>query len=166
MAQHYYPQKRNTMQTKKTIRKITYFLIFTVLLSFQTITAQTLEEKVSKALTDTSIKTRGKLQKESTKFRFDYHDVYQNDSQAKYLQSNGFHGGGPSWLGIIYGAFKMGNSDLIDTIEMKVEVTGITFWSDSKEELDMIGRVIAVIKSDEKVLLESIEYAKEYEMML
>ncbi|TYP98768.1 hypothetical protein C7447_10283 [Tenacibaculum adriaticum] len=154
------------MRTNQFTIKLKYLLIFALFLTFQNIISQNIEDKVVSALSDTTIEIRGKLQMENEKFRFDYHDLYQKDSQAKFLQEKGYHGGGPSWLGIIYGAFKMCDSDLIDNIEMKVEVTGITFWSAKKEELDKIGRVVSVLKSDETILLEAIEYAKEYDMML
>lgn len=155
--------KMNTTLTINTLKKVfTLILIFTLSTSY----AQETKEQINNAITDVTLETRGKLSLENAKHRFDYHDVYEKDTQAKFLQSKGFHGGGPSWLGIVYGAFALCESDLIDKIEMNVEVTGITFWSTDKSELDKIGRVIKVIKSNEQILLEVIEIAKEHDMML
>ena len=68
-------------------------------------------------------------------------------------------------MGIIYGAFHLCENDLIEKLDSDVSVTGVSFWSSSKEELEMIARVIDVIKSDEKILLEVIEIAKQQKMM-
>lgn len=127
--------------------------------------AQESKELLTKALTDTSLTKRGKIQPDEADFRIDYDDVYETDTQAKFLQDKGFHGGGPSWVGIIYGAFNLCGNDLIEKLDSDVSVTGVSFWSSSKEELEMIARVIEVIKSDEKILLEVIEIAKQQKMM-
>ncbi len=155
--------KMNTTLTVNTLKKIfTLILIFTLSTSY----AQETKEQINNAITDVTLETRGKLSQENAKHRFDYHDVYEKDTQAKFLQGKGFHGGGPSWLGIIYGAFTLCENDLIDKIEMNVEVTGITFWSTDKTDLEKIGRVVKIIKSNEQILLEVIEIAKKYDMML
>ncbi len=137
--------------------------VFITLFSFQSIFSQS--EKLKSAFTDTSIKVQGKLQAETGKYRYDYHDVYQSDSLAKDLQASGYHGGGPSWLGIIYGAFKVCENNLIDDLEMKVEVTGVTFWSKNKEDLEKIGRVVSIIKSDSASLQLAIDKASELDIM-
>ncbi|AUC15285.1 hypothetical protein BTO06_09100 [Tenacibaculum sp. SZ-18] len=133
------------------------------LFSFQNSFSQV--EKIQTAISDTSVKFQGKLQQEAGKFRYDYHDVYQENSLAKDLQASGYHGGGPSWLGIIYGAFKLCDNNLIDNVEMKVEVTGVTFWSASKEDLEKIGRVVASIKGDDAILQLAIDKATELGIM-
>lgn len=133
------------------------------MLSFQIIFSQA--DKLKGALGDNSITVKGKLQAEKGKYRYDYHDVYQQDSMAKDLQASGYHGGGPSWLGIIYGAFKICDSNLIDDLEMKVEVTGVTFWSPNKEDLEKIGRIVNIVKSDNACLQLAIDKATELDIM-
>ncbi|WP_408040172.1 hypothetical protein [Tenacibaculum amylolyticum] len=150
------------MQTKKVFLQFVFTFFFTIF-SFQSIFSQA--DDVKNAMGDTSVKVQGKLQEENGKFRYDYHDIYQEDSLAKDLQASGYHGGGPSWLGIIYGAFKLCGNDLIDNLEMKVEVTGVTFWSTNKEDLEKIGRVVSLIKSNDAVLQASIDKATELDIM-
>jgi hypothetical protein len=150
------------MQTQRFFLKLVCVLSLT-LFSFQNSFSQV--EKLQTAITDTSVKFQGKLQQESGKFRYDYHDVYQEDSLAKDLQASGYHGGGPSWLGIIYGAFKLCDNNLIDEVEMKVEVTGVTFWSANKEDLEKIGRVVGTIKTDDAILQLAIDKATELGIM-
>ncbi len=147
---------------------IPLFFIFLLSLSLpQSLKAQgETRDKLINALTDTSIKVIGKLQEANGgKFKYDFHDAYRDDSSAKQLQAEGYHGGGPSWLGIIYGAFKICDSDLIDTIEMEIEVTGVRFWSTNKEDLDQIGRIVSVIKSDEAILKECVNKAVLLDVM-
>ncbi len=150
------------MQTKRIIPNFACVVVIT-LLSFQSIFAQA--DKLKSAITDTTLKVHGKLQEENGKFRYDYHDVYQSDSLAKDLQASGYHGGGPSWLGIIYGAFQICENNLIEALEMKVEVTGVTFWSPNKEDLEKIGRVVGIIKSNDAVLQLTIDKATELDIM-
>ncbi len=150
------------MQTQRFFLKLVCVLSLT-LFSFQNSFSQV--EKIQTAITDTSVKFQGKLQQEAGKFRYDYHDVYQEDSLAKDLQASGYHGGGPSWLGIIYGAFKLCDNNLIDEVEMKVEVTGVTFWSANKEDLEKIGRVVGTIKADDAILQLAIDKATELGIM-
>lgn len=150
------------MQKKTNILRFLCTLIV-LFLATQNIFAQS--EKVKNAISDTSLQVQGKIQQENGKFRYDYHDIYQEDSLAKDLQASGYHGGGPSWLGIIYGAFQIAEDNLIDNLEMKVEVTGISFWSSSKDDLDKIGRIVNLIKSDDTVLQAAIDKASELGIM-
>ncbi|WP_299628083.1 hypothetical protein [uncultured Tenacibaculum sp.] len=107
----------------------------------------------------------GVLQLQGERYRYDYHDVYEKDSLAKVLQESGYHGGGPSWLGIIYGAFKVGGSDLIDNLETKVEVSGITFWSTNRDDLEKIGRIVSLVKANDTALQLAIDKATELNIM-
>lgn len=150
------------MQTKRFFLQLVCVLSLT-LFSLQNTFAQV--EKLQTAISDTSVPFQGKLQQENGKFRYDYHDVYQSDSLAKDLQASGYHGGGPSWLGIIYGAFKLCDNNLIDEIEMKVDVTGVTFWSANKEDLDKIGRIVSTIKTNDELLQLAIDKANELGIM-
>ncbi len=150
------------MQTKRFFLQLVCVFALT-LFSFQNTYSQI--EKLQTAITDATVPFQGKLQQESGKFRYDYHDVYQKDSLAKDLQASGYHGGGPSWLGIIYAAFKLCENNLIDEIEMKVEVTGVTFWSANKEDLEKIGRIVSTIKGNDTVLQLAIDKATELGIM-
>lgn len=143
-----------------------YILLLCLFFSVNKITAQDSKELINKALTDNTLKSRGVIKPEESHFRLDYDDVYEDDSHAKFLQEKGFHGGGPSWLGIIFGAFTHCGNDLIKNTDSDVSVTGVSFWSDKREDLEIISRVIDVIKSDDKILLEVIEIAKQHDMML
>ncbi|MFD0992848.1 hypothetical protein [Tenacibaculum geojense] len=155
------------MQLRFSTSQIKVLLVFVAFLFLQNTYSQTESETIKSAFSDASLNTRGKLVDEGNgRFRFDFHDVYESDSKAKYLQGLGYHGGGPSWLGIIYGAFKIGENDLIDSIDMNVEVTGVTFYSATKDQLDSIQRVITLVKSNEQLLLKAIDKAKEFDMML
>ncbi len=149
------------MQNRRILFKSVCVII--TLFSLQSIFSQS--EKLQSAFTDSSIKVHGKLQAEDGKYRYDYHDVYQSDSIAKDLQASGYHGGGPSWLGIIYGAFKICENNLIDDLEMKVVVTGVTFWSSNKEDLEKIGRIVTIVKSDTASLQLAIDKATELDIM-
>jgi len=154
------------MKKKSPINKIKYLLVLFIFFSINQIFSQDAKALLTNALTDSSLKQRCIVKPEESHFRLDYDDIYQKDKQAKFLQDLGFHGGGPSWLGILYGAFTLAGSDLINNIDSDVSVTGVSFWSDKKEDLEMISRFIEVIKSDEKILLEVIEIAKQNDMML
>jgi len=129
--------------------------------------AQDCKSVITNALTNESLKARGIIKKEDDgAFRLDYDDVYEEDAHAKFLQSKGFHGGGPSWLGIIHGAFSMCENSLTANLDSDVSVTGVSYWSENVKDLEKIARVIAAIKSDEKILLQVIEIAKQQDMML
>ena len=153
--------KKNCFENKL---NIFFFLIFILFVS--PTNAQESKNLISAVLTETTDKTRGIIKEDEGAYRLDYDDVYEQDTQAKYLQGMGFHGGGPSWLGIIHGAFSICESDLVTNLDSDVSVTGVSFWSEQKEDLEKISRVIALIKSDNKILLEAIEIAKKQELML
>ncbi|WP_075340656.1 hypothetical protein [Tenacibaculum agarivorans] len=150
------------MQNKKTTFKL-LLAVTCFFFSLQQSFAQV--DKLKNALSDTSIKMIGKLQEEGNRFRYDFHDIYSDDSIAKDLQAAGYHGGGPSWLGIIYGAFQACENNLIESFEMKVEVTGVTFWASNKDDLEKIGRLVNVIKSDDTALQLAIDKATELDIM-
>lgn len=119
-------------------------------------------EKLTFALTDYESEIRGKVIKISSKeYRFDYYDVYENDSHFDFLISKGYQGGGPSWLGIIYGAIKMSDPEILNKIRFDEEAKGIAIWSSDKNSLEKIGRLITVLKNDETLLLKSINVAEQ-----
>ncbi|MES2733649.1 MAG: Imm51 family immunity protein [Bacteroidota bacterium] len=118
--------------------------------------------KLVDALENVTIKPRGELVEiSSTNFRLDYYDVSEKDTHVKFLEAHDYQGGGPSWLGIIYGAVKMSDPSLLDRIRFDDEADGIAIWSSEKEILMKIGRLISVVKRDEKILIEAIRIAEE-----
>ena len=148
----------------KSSSKLLFLLCFFFLVSY--VNAQESKDLLSKAINETSDQTRGVIKEDTGAFRLDYDDVYEKDTHAKFLQGKGFHGGGPSWLGIIYGAFTLCGDELISKTDSDISVTGVSFWSESKDDLEKIRRVIAVLKGNETILMEAIEIAKKDDMML
>lgn len=94
-------------------------------------------------------------------YRLDYYDVSEKDSHYQFLSSQGYQGGGPSWLGITYGAIKLSETALLDKIRFDDEADGLAIWSSDKEALLKIGRLLSVIKSDETILKQAIQVAEE-----
>jgi hypothetical protein len=86
--------------------------------------------------------------------------VYEKDSDYNFLIEKGFQGGGPSWLGIVYGAVQMSDPDLQSKLRFDDEAEGLAIWSADKASLEKVGRLIAVVKSDERILLQAIEVAE------
>ena len=74
-------------------------------------------------------------------YRLDYYDVYEKDSQTNYLKSKGFQGGGQSWSGIIYGAIKLSDPNILDHIRFDEEADGIAIWSTQKNSLEKISHL-------------------------
>ncbi|MDA7502246.1 immunity 51 family protein [Chitinophagales bacterium] len=117
-------------------------------------------ELLTRSLTDTTLKIRGNLIELGTSdYRLDYYDVYEKDSHYKFLESRAYQGGGASWLGIIYGAIKMSYPDLLNDIRFDDESDGLAIWSEDKSKLEKIGRLIAMLKSDDDLLLQAIDAA-------
>lgn len=139
------------------------FCIFFLSLSISF--SQEIDDKIESVLENHLKPIRGKISEENGVFSLFYFDTYEKDTHAKFLQSKGYHGGGPSWLAIIYTAFNIFDPNIIDSLKFDVEVSGVTFKTSNKEDLLMIARVIALIKSDEAILLEMIERAKALEIM-
>ncbi len=119
-------------------------------------------EKLVHALQDTTLTNRGNLIKiAENEFRFDYYDVSEKDSHSDYLQNLGFQGGGYSWEGIVYGAVKLSEPKILNTIRFNPEAEGLAIWSTDKGSLEKIGRLIAVVKSDNEILTDCINVAKK-----
>ncbi|WP_272151329.1 Imm51 family immunity protein [Tenacibaculum aiptasiae] len=118
-------------------------------------------QKLIHSLTDEGIEIRGNLiQVNKLEFRLDYYDVYEKDSSFEFLKTKGYQGGGPSWAGIIYGAIKMSDEILLEEIRFDDEAEGLAIWSSDKSKLEKIGRLISVIKLDERILMQAIEIAE------
>ena len=139
------------------------FLVVLLILTICACKAQTLSnKKLVNALTNPKIKVKGTLiEINSQQFRLDYYDGDEKDSQIKFLNKNGYQGGGPSWRGIIYGAIKMSDPSIQDKVRFDDEADGLAIWSSKKEALSKIGRLISIVKSDQKVLLEAIAVAEK-----
>lgn len=134
------------------------FLLLTIGCSYQ----PGRNEKLYEALTDTSIVMRGYIVEiTDSKFRYDYYDVLEKDSFMKKLIKRGFQGGGDSWAGIVYGAIRMSDGDLLSKIRFDPESDGLAIWSNDKESLKKVGRLVAIVKTNENILEECIITAKK-----
>ena len=119
-------------------------------------------QKFINSLSNKKIAIRGNLVKvKETEFRLDYYDSSEKDSHYQFLESKGYQGGGPSWVGIIYGAIKMSDSKLLDDIRFDDEADGVAIWSSDKVKLEKIGRLISVVKTDKKILMQAISIAEQ-----
>jgi hypothetical protein len=119
-------------------------------------------QKLINSLNNTKMEIRGKLIEISeTEYRLDYYDTYEEDSHYNFLDSMGYQGGGPSWLGIIYGAIQMSEPLLLEEIRFDDEAAGIAIWSSNKSSLEKIGRLITEIKSDNELLIKAIKIAEQ-----
>lgn len=145
--------------------KYLLFSLLALFLNIQTVFSQEIDDKIEGVLENSSIPMRGKIAEENGAFSLFYFDVYEKDSHAKFLQEKGYHGGGPSWLAMVYTAFEIFEPNIIDAVKYEIDVSGITFKANQKEDLEMISRVISLIKSDEAVLLEMIKRAKDLKIM-
>lgn len=114
------------------------------------------------ALTNSEIEIRGNLiELSQAEFRLDYYDIHEKDSHYKFLNSKGYQGGGPSWLGIIYGAIQMSDPTILTKIRFDDEAEGLAIWSSDKESLRKIGRLISMVKSNEQILIQAIKVAEQ-----
>ena len=119
-------------------------------------------EKLVKAISDTTITIRGNIiTLTENDYRFDYYDVSESDSHLDFLQKKRFQGGGYSWEGIVYGAIKLSDPSILNSIRFDSEAEGLAIWSSDKSSLEKIGRLIAVLKTDDEILLECISVAKK-----
>ncbi len=126
---------------------------------------QTTEDKIDTAIMDEKMSLRGKIAKEDNTFTLFYFDAFEKDSHTDFLQKKGYHGGGPSWLAMLYTIFNDYETNIIDELKYEVQASGVTFKGTHKEDLLMVSRVIALLKSDEKVMIDVIEKAKSIEIM-
>lgn len=145
--------------------KILFASIVCLFINTSVILSQEIDDKLENVLNDASLNSKGKISEENGVFSLYYFDVYEKDSHAKFFQDKGYHGGGPTWLAIIYTAFNVFEPNIINETEFDPQKSGITFKSPNKEDIEMIGRMIFLLKSDEKVLVEMIERAKKLEIM-
>ena len=119
-------------------------------------------EKLINAINDTTITIRGNIIVLSENdYRFDYYDVSESDSHSDYLQQEGYQGGGYSWEGIVYGAIKLSEPSILNSIRFDPEADGLAIWSQDRTSLEKIGRLIAVMKTDDKILIECIRVSKK-----
>ncbi|MBN2528418.1 MAG: hypothetical protein JXR76_18665 [Deltaproteobacteria bacterium] len=103
---------------------------------------------------------RGKIVKLSEdSFRFDYYDVNEKDSSYEFLSSRGFHGGGPSWAGIIYGLIKLKDEKIFRQIDFDPESDGLAIWSSKRLPLENISTLIDEVKNDPSLMNKAIEIA-------
>lgn len=139
----------------KTIVLLLLVLLFACQQQYQS------ESKLFDALTDESVSIRGSLVEiDKRTYRLDYYDVYESDSHYEQLASRGYQGGGPTWLGITYGAVKLSEPALLDEIRFDDEAEGLAIWSSNKLALEQVGRLIAAVKSDEQLMSQCIKVAE------
>lgn len=143
-----------------------YLFLFLVCSVFNCSSNPTKNEKLVHALSDNKMSIRGHIVEISnSEFRLDYYDVYEKGSSVKFLEKLKYQGGGESWVGIIYGAIKLSDPNLLDDIRFDPEADGVAIWSTNKRVLEKIGRLLNVIKSDEKILMECIRVAEKNSQM-
>jgi hypothetical protein len=99
------------------------------------------------------------------RFRYDYYDGYEPDSDVGYLQSLGYQGGGPSWAGIVFGLLKLRTPATIGRVQFDEEGEGLAVWSDDREALETIGRLVAEAKTHRDLLRAAIDLAKQERRM-
>lgn len=146
--------------------KLKFFLnIVCFFLTIQTICSQEFADKIDTVLDDNLAETRGKFSEENGVHTLFYFDIYEKDSHAKLLQGKGYHGGGPTWLAILYAAFNIYEENIIDSLQYELSASGITFKSKNKEDLIMISKVIALIKKDENMMNTLISEAQKLDIM-
>lgn len=119
-------------------------------------------DKLVNALNNSALKIRGNLVEISpNEYRLDYYDIHEQDSHYEFLNSKGYQGGGPSWLGIIYGVIQMSDPAIENKIRFDDEAEGLAIWSSDKESLEKVGRLISVVKSDESIMLKAALVAEQ-----
>lgn len=139
---------------------------FSIIIGFFTIlgcsNSITRNERLYNSLNDTTILIRGNIiEIGENDYRFDYYDVSESDSHSDYLQKKGFQGGGYSWEGIVYGAIELSDPSILNSIRFDPEAGGLAIWSRDKTSLEKIGRLIAVVKTDNEILMECMEIAQK-----
>lgn len=118
-------------------------------------------DKLLNAIGDTTITIRGNVIVISANdYRLDYYDISEIDSHSNFLQNKGFQGGGYSWEGIVFGAIELSDPGILNSIRFDPEAEGLVIWSTDRTSLEKIGRLIAILKTDEEVLMECIEVAQ------
>jgi Immunity protein 51 len=143
-----------------------FLSILLVFFFFECSSNPTKNDKLVRALLDNTIPIKGHIVKISNaEFRLDYYDVYEKGSSVKLLEKLKYQGGGESWVGIIYGAIKLSDPSLLKDVRFDPEADGVAIWSNKYGILEKIGRLLSVIKSDEKILMECIKVAEKNSQM-
>lgn len=143
------------------MNRFLYILLFATLSLWGCSTTEGNDNKLVKALNDTTMKMRGVvIEVTPGNYRFDYYDVEEKDSHYKYFDAKGYQGGGPTWKGIIYGAIKLSDVRLANNIRYDDEADGLAVWSNDREVLLKIARLVAVVKSDNIILEKCLKAAE------
>jgi len=122
-------------------------------------------EKLVTALNNTKLEIRGYIVDLTPEYRYDYYDVNEKDSDYKYFEAKGFQGGGPTWVGVVYGAIQLSDPEILNQIRFDEEADGLAIWSHDKNVLIKIGRLISAVKKNRHLLEESIAVATKYGQM-
>lgn len=142
------------------MKMVTKFILLTSIVITSCASVDT-NERLVNALDDKSIAIRGTIDEvPGDGFTYQYYDVLEKDSHYKKLEARGYQGGGYSWAGIIYGAILKSDPRLLGMIRFDEEGDGLAIWSQNKRALEQIGRLVAVVKSDDTILDECIAAAE------
>lgn len=97
----------------------------------------------------------------ATEFRYDYYDIYEKDSHYEFFSNKGYQGGGPTWEGIIYGALKLKNPNVLIQIRFDPEGEGLAIWSSTRQPLEFIAKLVYTIKNDEELMIMAMKKAEK-----
>ncbi len=141
------------------------FIIFLFLSLSPLAYGQEYADKIDAVFDNPNAVMKGKIETENNMHKLHFYDKYEKDSIVSYFQEKGYQGGGASWLAIIYVAFNTYEENLIDLVKYDAEASGITFKSDTIEDLQMISKVIGLIKTDQTVLDALVDEAVKLKIM-
>ncbi|PSR55277.1 hypothetical protein AHMF7605_18095 [Adhaeribacter arboris] len=142
--------------------KLLYTLLFLFIVSCSSGNQTSKNDKLVQALNNPDLTIRGNLVEIGpNEYRVDYYDIHEKDSHFAFLNKKGYQGGGPSWLGIIYGAIQMSDPTIAAKIRFDDEAEGLAIWSSDRESLNKVGRLISMVKSDESIILKAIQVAEQ-----
>lgn len=92
---------------------------------------------------------------------WDYYDVQEPDSSLAFLQKRGFHGGGPSWRGIVHGLVALQTPRTLAFLDFDDEAEGLRVCSRDRTSLERVGQLVFRAKQDEAFLLKAVARAQE-----
>jgi len=92
-------------------------------------------------------------------YLYRYFDTSAPDSSLQMLQELGFHGGGPSWAGIVHGLVSLRAPKTASKIELDPEGEGLVVRSTNRAALLTVARLVAECKQNKTLLVQAIERA-------
>lgn len=91
---------------------------------------------------------------------YSYYDVHERDPSTTLLQGQGFHGGGPSWAGIVHGLVALRAPELAGHLELDPEGDGLQVKSKRRAALQKVAKLVAAAKKDSALIQAAIERAR------